>query len=47
VTDIVAHPGSLDPRSKRILFAWIACDIAWVLLFVDARNRHARRLGLR
>lgn len=37
----------LDRRSKRILFAWIAIDIAWAALFVDARRRHEKQLGLR
>ena len=35
----------LDTRSKRILFAWIASDIAWAFLFIDARKRHERQLG--
>jgi hypothetical protein len=38
---------NFDARSKRILFAWIACDIAWAMLFIDARKRHERQLGLR
>ena len=37
----------LDARSKRIRFAWVASDIAWAVLFIDARKRHERRLGLR
>jgi hypothetical protein len=37
----------LDTRSKRILFGWIASDIAWAVLFIDARKRHESRLGLR
>ena len=47
MTEIVAHPASLDTRSKRILFGWIVCDVAWVLLFIAARKRHERQLGLR
>ena len=45
------HQGGLTAnaraRSKRILFAWIARDIAWAVLFIDARKRHEKRLGLR
>lgn len=37
----------LDLRSKRILVAWIASDIAWALLFIDARKRHEKKLGRR
>jgi hypothetical protein len=37
----------LDRRSKRILAAWIASDIAWILAFIDARKRHEKQLGKR
>ena len=37
-------PG-LDVRSKGILAAWIASDIVWAILFIDARKRHERKLS--
>jgi hypothetical protein len=37
----------LDVRSKRILFTCIASDIAWALMFINARKRHQKRLGMR
>ena len=32
----------LDRRSKLILAAWIASDVAWAVVFIGARKRHER-----
>jgi hypothetical protein len=35
-TGIIA---AVDTNSKRILIAWITCDVVWALLFIRALKR--------
>ena len=34
---------AVDKTSKRILVAWITCDVIWAALFIGAVKRAQRR----